>query len=243
MEMSPAEMSEILSPNGRVSASLAAVGITKEMVQKYSNTQTGGIFSRLASGDVGGSTEGGRNVARFQSGGFSSLLKGKSRAEQAAVFTSLERMAVGAGIAATPGAANIELRAMAQRDSTSGYLGVPGIKGRHGRAGGSYGAARLKDTVEGTAQAHKGVTLTDEEQKRAEESGLFRRVVPGMTATEGTADTGRKNAVRAAGKGTPQEAISGVEQALTAFVASLQAMSSGKGTKGNLENGGAPEGY
>lgn len=206
--MDPAQRAEF-ERTGKVPTSLASMGVSKDMMQKYISVQTGTSFSRISGSMVGGDS--GAAVARFKKAGGFGYMKGMSRSAREAEIKALAPALQMAGGAPTLEAAEGSIRFQM---AAAGIL-QPG-KGKGARD--PYSSK----TATGAANTAAAIQEDVEGQKHAAASGLYSKTFESAPEATVANEAARRTSQRAVATGDVDQAIDTVSKALTAFVAALK---------------------
>jgi len=220
MHMDPAQKAEF-ERTGRVPTDMLGMGVTDRMLKSYLSLQTGGMFSRISSGMVGGKA--GAELAKFKASGNNfEYLRGKSLDEiqnSAKTLAPLLHMAGGADTSASA--------------LTSIRFSLASSKILAGGKGSGVHDTMRRNTAQARAAATKGELGVQTGAKTAAESDSQKADFTDAPGQRNSNDSARVKALRGLGPGADvQGSIEAVSLALNAFVNAIKREASPTGKAG-----------
>lgn len=230
MKMSPATMLEFMKTK-RVPADMAAMGVSREMMEKFVAAQNSTAFARVNDKMLAG-TDAGSEVQKYKAAGGMGYLRGKKPSEIAAAIKRLAPALRFAGGAGDLESAEGRLRLQASAEGVR-----LGGKGR--------GAAFNVDmkSARGVAAQQQGLEQGITGVKLGEEDKVGKGDIQSMSELGVSQDVARKDAQRAMATGDPALAIRGVSEALTSFVHVLEGLTEKAGMSTGRAKGAPSSGH
>jgi hypothetical protein len=176
------------------------------------SSQNSTAFSRVSEGMLGGEAKGA--VGRYKSAGGLSYMGSMNKTQR-----NIEARGLASGLVTAGGAPDFAsgLSRIRLQMASEGLL-------RGGKGKGAHSAASM-DTFEGDAAKNVAREVVSDSLKNSADDEIQRDAVRRMGNVKDATEKARKFSQSAIGKNDPEAAISGVAQALTAFVQSLKGIS------------------